>query len=331
MIFLSIFPKRQLSVMRNSLFILSAAAVLCVCCGERNEGQFAALPFPDVHVPSMMDDEVERTEYMAINYWNAFTDTSRCFPCDSVFVSGVRKDEVEQKFADWTALLDAVSPAVGEKAVVRLYERAVACERKDSSSNVFETFVHLADKYFYNPNSPLRNEDRYLPFAARLASFEGFDRLTRGRYEREARLCALNRTGTQAVDFRFSDKNGKMYTLYGIDAEYTLLFFSNPGCSACRQIMEMMYGSPVVESHINSGRLAVANIYIDDDLEAWRSYLPEYPSEWYNGFDPDLVIREDEIYNIRAIPSLYLLDKNKKVIFKDAPEQKIIAFLNTCN
>ena len=28
------------------------------------------------------------------------------------------------------------------------------------------------------------------------------------------------------------------------------------------------------------------------------------------------------IYNIRAIPSLYLLDKEKKVIFKDAPPEK---------
>lgn len=304
------------------------ASQLCVCCGERKPKSFAALPFPEVGVPSMLEGDAERAEYMALNYWNGLTDTSRMFPCDSVYVSGVRKDEVEQKFADWTMLLDAVEPAVSGKAVAKLYERAVACERKDSASNVFETFVYLAGKYFYDPNSPMRNEDRYLPFVSRLASYGGLDRLMRGKYEREARLCAMNCTGTRAADFRFSDRNGRIYTLYGIEAEYTLLFFSNPGCTACKQIMAMLENSPAVSSYIRSGRLAVANIYIDDDLEAWRSYLPEYPAEWYNGFDPDLVIREDEIYCIRAIPSLYLLDKGKRVILKDAPEQKITAYFD---
>lgn len=312
--------------MKNRLCILCIASQLCVCCGERKPEPFAALPFPEVGVPSMLEGDAERVEYMALNYWNLLTDTSRTFPCDSVYVSGVRKDEVEQKFADWTVLLDAVEPSVSGKAVARLYERAVACERKDSSSNVFETFVYLADKYFYDPNSPVRNEDRYLPFVSRLASYEGLDRLVRGRYEREARLCAMNRTGTRAADFRFSDRNGRIYTLYGIEAEYTLLFFSNPGCTACKQIMAMLDGSPAVSGYIKSGRLAVANIYIDEDLEAWRSYLPEYPAEWYNGFDPELAIRDGGLYGIRAIPSLYLLGRDKTVLLKDAPERRVVAF-----
>ena len=73
--------------------------------------------------------------------------------------------------------------------------------------------------------------------------------------------------------------------------------------------------------------MKVLNIYIDEDLEAWRSYMPIYPDIWYNGFDPDLAIRSEMIYNVRAIPSLYLLDKDKKVIMKDAPEARVFDFL----
>jgi hypothetical protein len=79
---------------------------------------------------------------------------------------------------------------------------------------------------------------------------------------------------------------------------------------------------------ISSGALAVLNIYIDEDLQAWREYMPIYPEEWYNGFDPDLVIRTDNLYSVRAIPSLYLLDKDKRVIMKDAPENKLFNYLN---
>ncbi len=313
--------------MKNRQYLFIVASALAVCCSERKAEQFKALPFPDVRVPSMMSESAQIAGYLAMNYWNGITDTSRHFPCDSALVSGVRKDEVEQKFADWTMLLDAVGIQEGRKAVARLYDRAVACERKDTSSNVFETFVELSQKYFYDPNSPMRNEDLYLPFVSRLASYEGLDPLMRGKYERETRLCSMNCVGSRAADFRFSDKSGRIGTLYGVDAEYTLLFFSNPGCEACKNIIDMLGNSPVIASQVRDGVLAVVNIYIDEDIQAWLSYMPAYPADWHNGFDPALVIRGDGIYDVRAIPSLYLLDKEKRVLMKDAPEQKVISFL----
>ena len=75
--------------------------------------------------------------------------------------------------------------------------------------------------------------------------------------------------------------------------------------------------------------MAVLNIYIDEDLEEWRSYMTVYPEHWYNGFDPDMVIRGENLYNVRAIPSLYLLDRNKTVIMKDAPEARVFEWLST--
>ena len=92
-------------------------------------------------------------------------------------------------------------------------------------------------------------------------------------------------------------------------------------------IINVLKGEPRISQMIASGRLAVLNIYIDEDLEAWRSYMPIYPDEWYNGFDPDFIIRNQELYNVRAIPSLYLLDAEKKVLLKDAPENKVFDYL----
>jgi hypothetical protein len=169
----------------------------------------------------------------------------------------------------------------------------------------------------------MRNEDVYYHFVLRYASYEGLSDALRGKYEREARLCALNRVGTKAADFRFADKRGKMTNLHDVKAEMTLLFFSNPGCEACMQIINVLREEPLIASHIASGRLAVVNVYIDEDIQAWRDYMPIYPEEWYNGFDPDYVLRSNEIYCVRAIPSLYLLDAEKRVILKDAPENKV--------
>lgn len=306
-------------------FIL--AVLLLAGCREKKAEQFQALPFPDLQLPTMISGQQEALEYMAVNYWNGITDLSRTYPSDSLLVSGVRRGDVEQKFADWTSIMEYAGQGIWSKAVGNLYDRALACEAKDTSSQVFETFVDLFQKYYYDPNSPMRNEEVYYHFVMRYASFEGLSDVERGKYEREARLCALNRIGTKAADFRFADRRGKMTNLYDIKAEMTLLFFSNPGCDACMQIINVLRDEPLIASHIASGRLAVVNVYIDEDIQAWRDYMPIYPEEWYNGFDPDYVLRSNELYAVRAIPSLYLLDAEKRVILKDAPENKVFETL----
>lgn len=306
----------------------AVSAVLIVAgCGQRKAEQFQALPFPDVLPPAMMEDPQDRAEYMAQNMWNSLTDPSRTYPCDSLLVSGVRRTDVEQKFANWTQVLGMSSRPVAEKSVSRLYDRALACEKKDTSSNVFETFASLMDKYLFDPNSPLRDEDLYGAYASRLAAYEGYTEVQKEKYARDARLCALNKVGTKAADFRFADRRGKIRTLYGVEAPYTLLFFSNPGCEACMSIINVLKEDPQISGMISSGRLKVLNIYIDEDLDAWRSYMPVYPDEWYNGFDPDFVIRNETLYNVRAIPSLYLLDSDKTVLLKDAPENRMFEYL----
>ena len=314
--------------MRISSVMAAVSAVLIVAgCGQRKAEQFQALPFPDVLPPAMMEDPQDRAEYMAQNMWNSLTDPSRTYPCDSLLVSGVRRTDVEQKFANWTQVLGMSSRPVAEKSVSRLYDRALACEKKDTSSNVFETFASLVDKYLFDPNSPLRDEDLYGVYASRLAAYEGYTEVQKEKYARDARLCALNKVGTKAADFRFADRRGKIRTLYGVEAPYTLLFFSNPGCEACMSIINVLKEDPQISGMISSGRLKVLNIYIDEDLDAWRSYMPIYPDEWYNGFEPDFVIRNETLYNVRAIPSLYLLDSDKTVLLKDAPENRMFEYL----
>lgn len=314
--------------MRNKFLILLAVCCAAGCVNNRKAEQFTALPFPDVKAPAMMQDRQEIAEYMAEHWWDGLTDPQRNFPCDSALVSGVKRGDVEQKFANWTVVLGAVDYTHAVESVARLFDRAVACEKKDTASNIFESMTDIVQKYLYDPNSPMRNEDFYGPYVERLSQCGLVEEGMRQAYAFDARMCALNRTGTKATDFRFSDCNGRIRRLYDIKADNMILFFSNPGCKACLDIINTLKSMPVVAEGIADGRLVVLNIYIDEDLKAWREYMPIYPDEWYNGYDPDYVIRTDVLYNVRAIPSLYLLDKDKKVIMKDAPEARLFDWLS---
>ena len=314
--------------MRNKFLILLAVCCAAGCVNNRKAEQFTALPFPDVKAPAMMQDRQEIAEYMAGHWWDGLTDPQRSFPCDSALVSGVKRGDVEQKFANWTVVLGAVDYTHAAKSVARLFDRAVACEKKDTASNIFESMTDIVQKYLYDPNSPMRNEDFYGPYVERLSQCELVEEGMRQAYAFDAKMCALNRVGTKAADFRFSDSRGRIRRLYDIKADNIILFFSNPGCTACMDIINTLKSIPAVAHGVASGRLAVLNIYIDEDLNAWREYMPIYPEEWFNGYDPDYVIRTDVLYNVRAIPSLYLLDKDKKVIMKDAPEARLFDWLS---
>lgn len=304
--------------------------LLCVAagCGQKKAEKFVPLPFPQVNVPVIYADDREASlEYAALHFWDALADTARACPSDSALVSGVRKDDVEAAYANYVGLLQILPYNTASRAVGAMYERSLSCEKADTSSNVFETMVEFTEKYLYDPNSPLRNEDIYKAFAEKMSGYEGISAEKRARYDREARLCALNMAGTVAADFQFSDKAGKVRSLHGIKAGYTLLFFSNPGCEACMDIIRMLTGDNMVNDMIASGQLAVVNVYIDEDVAAWYDYMPIYPDNWYNGYDHNLVIRTDSLYNVRAIPSVYLLDRDKKVLMKDAVPENVMAFL----
>ena len=313
----------------RSIIICTVAVIAAGCAGKRKAEQFTALPFPDVVPPAMMLDPQDRAEYMAMRWWDAVTDLSRVYPCDTALMNGVSKEDIEQKFANWTNVLDMVGLDHAYKSVRHLYDRAVAYEKKDSSSNVFETFTDLVVKYLYDPNSPLRNEDHYAAYAECMAKCDLVEPVMQEKYAREVRLASLNRVGTKAADFRFMDKKGKVHTLYEIKSDLVLLFFSNPGCTACKEIIDVLDNDPKISRLIADGVMKVVNIYIDEDLEAWRSYMPIYPEKWYNGFDPDLVIRGENLYNVRAIPSLYLLNSDKVVMMKDAPENRLFGYLDS--
>ena len=76
----------------------------------------------------------------------------------------------------------------------------------------------------------------------------------------------------------------------------------------------------MLSDFIAQGRLKVLALYPDEDLAAWRDYRSNMPASWINAYDKGCVIREKSTYNLSAIPALYLLDRDKRVLVKDATE-----------
>lgn len=316
-------------VLTYSLIML--CSLVMVGCGGRGNSKATAFqphhfpPMPEP--PAVITEPQERTEYIASNYWNEFL--AKIYPCDSNVVNGVLADDVEKAFGTYVTLLEgACGIDFGRKAMAGFFDKVEKFEAADTSTNVFEFFEEMVPKYLYDPNSPVRNEDLYLPYVSRLAVSDYVDPDMKLAYDHDAQMCSLNMIGSPAADFTFTDLAGKRHTLYGVKAETTLLFFTNPGCPACKEIIESLTSDGKIAALVASGRLAVVNVYIDEELDKWRENASVYPKNWYNGYDQSYIIRSDVTYNVRAIPSLYVLDSEKKVIMKDAPVENVLPYLD---
>jgi len=299
--------------------------------GEKNaEGAFVVNAFPQMpKAPSAYSNPDDAAKYVLSHYWDKFVSEYKDYPTDSTMLCGVKNEDVEYALGTYVTLLENIPLKEAQQCIKAFFDEIEAVEAENPNSEVFERLVEFTSKYLYDPNSPVRDEDIYLPFVKRLAESKYTNPDIVPAYEFDASMCSLNQVGTKASDFAFKDISGKVNKLSSIEADYTLLFFSNPGCPSCQEIMDQIQSNPHIANLLMTRKLAVVNIYIDQEVDLWKEYASHYPKEWYTGYDYKYKIRSDVSYSVRAIPSLYILDKDKGVIMKDAPQEKVIRYLNS--
>lgn len=268
-------------------------------------------------------------EYVAKNYWRPFIDSSRVFSQDTSFIGGIPKEQFMEACHEYAQLLSRIPLQSGIEAQRGFIRRVIALERENPGNTVFDAALSFAEGAFYGVNSDYRNEELYLPIATALADFELLTLEEREKFAQEAENCSKNRVGAPAADFRYTTKDGRRSSLYRTKGDYTILFFSNPGCTACKDLIGALEHSLAIGKLLSEKRISIINIYIDEDLTEWYKYMPIYPQEWINCYNEDLEIRENNTYDVRAIPSIYLLDSEKRVILKDTHMHLLLDYLNS--
>ena len=259
--------------------------------------------------PSTMTEE-HKGEYMREHYWDKFDFA------DTTFIAEIDSARMLTAFAVYA--VGYVPDTLAYKYMPRLMQRA------STSKRMYEYFMWLAQTVLNDPNSHLRSDERYIPVLESIVQSEWLDEYERMPYEFDLEIARQNRINRLANDFKFTLASGKEGRLYQIKADYTLIFISNPGCPMCRDVKEQIIASPMLQELIERGDLKVVVIYPDKDIEAWRDKLDDYPKSWINGYDAGQRIESERLYDLRAIPALYLLDKDKRVMAKDCTDVEYI-------
>ena len=138
-------------------------------------------------VPTMLNTPELRADYLARHYWKHvnFADTNY-----------IHHPEVtEQAWVNFIDILQLVPAQTRDIALKTLFTQA------EKEKKCYTYLTSLADKYLYDPNSPMRNEELYISVLDAMLQSPVMDNTEKIRPKARRELAQKNRIGTKALDF----------------------------------------------------------------------------------------------------------------------------------
>ncbi|MCD8202762.1 MAG: DUF5106 domain-containing protein [Prevotella sp.] len=301
--------------------VLFEILVFMLCC--MNSGNVAAqeempqemvpyeLPLPEM--PEGMTEPKERAAYILQHFWDKmdFADKQRSH--DEKFM--------EVNFVNYLS----VFPHAEEQELapsIRILLEGVAVD-----SVALSIITDLAEKYLYEPGSPMRSEDYYIIFLEELVNTPNIPKVSLIRPAKQLETARKNRPGNVASDFSYTTREGERHTLHSTEGDMLLLIFYDPACPHCEDILDEVNGSYFLKDLITNNTLTVLAVYTEGDRALWDETKNGMPQTWTVGIDESGIV-ENCIYDLPAMPVMYLLDNDKKVLLKDPTKNEVEMYLS---
>ena len=282
--------------------------VLCIAIGVCDAKAQGGMEFPYPQIPTMMTEPQQRATYLLMHYW------------DNVDFNDMKlvanDDFMEQGFVNYLSVLPIVDALTAERSVEAMMKRA------EGNKMAYIRLANIAEKYLFEPNSPMVNDETYIMFLNQILKTGVLSRVEKARFEYQYKAVIKNRVGSVATDFLYMNTKGDIGSLHKFEAEKTLLIFYDPDCDNCTEIIEKLRYNRELNVKIASGQIKVLAIYAEENIDLWKKELAKMPSNWVVGRAVSK-IKPLGLYVLRAMPAIYLLDGDKKVLKKEAVPENL--------
>ena len=167
-------------------------------------------------------------------------------------------------------------------------------------------FVHLAENYYNTGEAFWMTE-------------EGLERI-RSRAERLAPLLI----GRVAPDIAGFKAGGESISLHDVEADYLVVYFWESDCAHCQAQTPVL--KEVYDKYHEQG-LNVYALNTETSHEKWGNAVSNYGLNWINVNDVSNRSGYREKYDIYAIPTIFILDSEKRIIAKRIGAEQIDGFM----
>ena len=181
-------------------------------------------------------------------------------------------------------------------------------------------FVHLFEKYHSKGLSSWLNEKQMETIS------------------RRAYMQMSNLIGVKAANLEMVDSTGKSSPLYDLNAAYTLVIFWDPTCGHCKE--EVPRIDSLYRASWKAHGVRIYSVLSDNDKKnEWVNYIKENKiGDWtqvYETKEMEKIVTDAQrpgfrqLYDVTQTPTLFLLDKEKRIIGKKLSWEQLNDFLKT--
>jgi thiol-disulfide isomerase/thioredoxin len=171
-------------------------------------------------------------------------------------------------------------------------------------------FVHLFEKYHSKGLSKWLNEKQMEAIS------------------RRAYMLMANLVGEKAADLEMLNTEDKPTSLYSLDADYTIISFWDPNCGHCKEEIPRL--DSIYRASWKNHNVRIFAVLTPDGKQnvkpEWLKFINEQNiSDWTHVYktkemeDADYAAQRPgfrQLYDINMTPTIYLLDKEKRIIGK---------------
>ncbi len=270
--------------------ILTTVLEIWLICTIAKGQQIEDYPLPAV--PDSITDLEQRADYMVLHYWEAynFQDTTLL----------AIPQYAEQALSNFIALLNYASPQGRQLATDRWITLAAA------NKTSYDFFTTEAERYLYDPESPLKNEDLLLCVLNSILTLTPHTNTSHVQHLHQ--LVSRNQPGKPAENFAFQLPDGQQDSLYTFaPSRPVLLLFFDPDCESCQHTINQLHNDTILTQALANNQLALLTINTQSSI-----------------LDPQSIFT---LYDLKSLPTLYLLSPSRQVILKDTTTNALSEYI----
>jgi peroxiredoxin len=169
-----------------------------------------------------------------------------------------------------------------------------------------KVFVHMVDTYFRDKQHDWVSETMY-----------------ENLLERADRIKPIL-IGSYAPELILIDTNNQFKSLYELENDYVVIFFWTTTCSECKRELKQLaelYDSEKLDMEIFA-------VNTDTSLVKWKNYIRDRSLDWMHVNGTRSISKDYHVlYDIYKTPTIFVIDRDKKIIAKYLAAEQIIGFV----
>ncbi len=167
-------------------------------------------------------------------------------------------------------------------------------------------FIHLAEKYY-------------------LKDADWLDSTQRAKFKERVDVLKPLQTGLVFPTLIVADSLGREYNPMQSKTKYTIVYFYDPDCGHCKESAPKL-----IEFHNkNKEKATVYNVSVAYDTKKMNNFVHSYKTgQLLNLWDSKGRYYFRKNFDVYSTPTNYILDKDKKIIARRIPVEKLEDFIN---